>query len=45
MPVLQIDENYNTMILLKNDSKKDILFELFTPEFEICGIKITPMVG
>jgi len=44
-PAMQIEESYNTIILAKNASLKDIIFEFFTAEFEICGIKITPMVG
>ena len=43
--VLQIGERTNTNIDIKNVSSRSIIFELFLPMFEICGLKLTPMVG
>ncbi len=42
-PVMQIDELYNTMLTIKNTKQKDMRFEFFLPEHEICGLKMTPM--
>lgn len=43
--VLQIDESYSMNLSVKNVSFKDIIYEFFLPMFDICGIKMTPMVG
>jgi hypothetical protein len=29
---------------LKNNTNKEIIFEIFVPEFEVCGLKVTPVV-
>lgn len=30
--------------MFKNNINKDIVFEIFVPPFEVCGIKVTPVV-
>lgn len=45
MQVLQIDENVNTTLQIQNKSSKDMIFEFFLPYYEICGLKMTPMVS
>lgn len=30
--------------MIKNTTYKDMIFEYFLPKYEICGLKITPMV-
>lgn len=42
---LQIDEVFSTSINIANIASKDIIFEFFVPEHEICGLKINPMVA
>lgn len=32
-------------LTVKNISYRDIIYEFFLPIFDICGIKMTPMVG
>ena len=44
IPVLQVEESYNLMVQIKNQTQRDIIFEIFLPEYEICGLKITPLV-
>lgn len=44
IPVMQIDEIYNTHLMIRNTTYKDMIFEFFLPKFEISGLKITPMV-
>lgn len=35
---------FNTTLMIKNTTYKTMIFEFFLPKFEICGIKLTPMV-
>lgn len=30
--------------VIKNNTNKDLVFEIFVPDVEICGLKITPVV-
>jgi hypothetical protein len=43
-PALQIGETANHLVLIKNYSSKSYICEFFLPFFEICGIKVSPMV-
>lgn len=40
----QVDEISFASTILKNNINKDLIFELFVPPFEVCGLKITPVV-
>lgn len=41
---IQVEEFCSTSTVLKNNINKDVVFEIFVPPFEICGLKITPVV-
>jgi hypothetical protein len=43
-PVLQINESCNEIINIRNISNKDYICEFFMPYYELCGLKLTPMV-
>jgi len=44
IPVMQVDEMFNTTLMIKNTAYKTMIFEFFLPKFEVCGLKLTPMV-
>jgi hypothetical protein len=44
LPALQINEICQVATVFKNNSNKEIIYELFYPFFEIAGLKITPAV-
>ncbi|CAK81749.1 unnamed protein product (macronuclear) [Paramecium tetraurelia] len=44
IPVQQIDEKYSTTIDIKNISQRDIIIEFFLPFYELCGLRMAPMV-
>lgn len=44
IPVTQVDETFNTTLMIKNTTQKTMIFEFFLPKFEIGGLKLTPMV-
>lgn len=43
-PTLQIDEKSSHLLIIKNYSAKTYICEFYLPYFEICGLKISPMV-
>lgn len=44
LPVVQIEETYSTNITLTNESDLTVVFKIFLPFFELCGLQITPVV-
>jgi len=44
LPALQVNEICQVATVFKNNSNKEITYELFYPFFEIAGLKITPAV-
>lgn len=44
LPALQIGEIVQAATTLRNNSNKDLVFEIFVPDFQVCGLKLTPVV-
>lgn len=44
MPALQVGEITQAATSIKNNTNKEIIFEIFVPDFEACGLKVTPVV-
>ena len=44
LPAVQIDEVHRSKLMLSNESDFSMVFEIFTPFFELCGLQITPIV-
>ena len=44
MPALQIGEIVQAATLIRNNTNKDLIFEIFMPDYEACGLKVTPVV-
>lgn len=45
LPALQINEKYPAILTVHNDSNRAYIVEFFLPYFELCGLKLTPMVA
>jgi hypothetical protein len=43
-PTLQIGENSNHLLTIKNYSPKCYVCEIFLPYYKVCGLKISPLV-
>lgn len=41
---LQVGETVQATTSLRNNTNKEIIFEIFVPDFELCGLKVTPVV-
>jgi hypothetical protein len=44
LPALQVGEVVQAATTLRNNSNKDLIFEIFLPDFEASGLKLTPVV-
>lgn len=44
LPALQVGEATQAVTSIKNNTNKEIVFEIFVPEFEACGLRVTPVV-
>jgi hypothetical protein len=44
LPALQVAEIVQATTTLRNNSNKDLVFEIFVPDFAVCGLKLTPVV-
>ncbi len=41
---LQVGEITQAATSLKNNTNKEIIFEIFVPDYDVCGLKVTPVV-
>jgi len=44
LPALQVGEITQATTSIKNNTNKEIIFEILVPEFEACGLRVTPVV-
>jgi hypothetical protein len=44
LPALQVGEVVQASTTIRNNTNKEILFEVFVPDFEACGLMVTPVV-
>jgi hypothetical protein len=44
LPALQVGEVVQAATTIRNNSNKDLVFEIFLPDFKACGLKLTPVV-
>ena len=44
-PSIQINEKAQSFLTIKNNTKMNYNIEIFLPFFEVCGLKITPLVA